>query len=165
MLSSLYFTPHSFLSRGLRRNATAQDGILHPSWMWLCQAIYRWLLINPRPPLMLSQLVFSFLSQTQLHAQGCFAYRQMLADVNEKCCNHVIEPLAKHFFFTCRSIRAGYTFVLQVFRYCCTWCCTWWGWKCLQCVTSLMHFGISTMRKQAVVVCFVFLTFPGLKDI
>lgn len=80
-----FYFPPLFLSRGLRRNATVQEGILHPSWMWLCQAIYRWLLINPRPALMSSQLVLSFLSQTLLHAQGCFAYRQMIADVSGKC--------------------------------------------------------------------------------
>lgn len=34
-----------------------------------------------------------------------FAYRQMLADVIENSYNHVIEPLAKYLFFTCRSIR------------------------------------------------------------
>lgn len=51
------------------------------SSLWLCSTIYKWLVINPRPTLMSSQ-IFSDFSLTHLHAQGCFAYRHMLTDVN-----------------------------------------------------------------------------------
>lgn len=71
----------AFLSWGLRGNAPVQEGILHNMrpGCGCAGAIYKWLLINPRPTLMLSHFYSSPPSRTfaciwmfgQTYADGC----------------------------------------------------------------------------------------------
>lgn len=69
VLSFFYFChppPCRLSLLGSEKECSSAGGDLtqHASWLWLRRAIYKWLLINPRPTLMLSHIFSSPLSRT-----------------------------------------------------------------------------------------------------
>lgn len=87
LLSLFHFRSPLLSLWGFEKECSSAGGDLtqQKSWLWLCGAIYKWLVINPRPTLMLSQILsFPPPRHAHLHASGCLAYRHMLTDVIEK---------------------------------------------------------------------------------
>lgn len=114
-----------------RRDLTQQK-----SWLWLCRAIYKWLVINPRPTLMSSQ-IFSFLSLTHtcthrdvLPIDTCLQmwWKGMALSTNScnlitnkgldniTYCTHihkVNDKSTSQWQTSCRSVGAGFIFAQQ----------------------------------------------------
>lgn len=96
---------------GSEKECTRAGGDLtqQAPWLWLRRAIYKWLLINPRPTLMLSH-IFSFPSHAHFCMLSDVRPADMCLQLSASSCNLVwfAKQLRTFGFFKFRSIKTGF---------------------------------------------------------